>query len=1065
MPKNMTRASVALAATAALVASGFAGLPATAAGQADTSFVALAPTSGEAYNVLAIAGQTFSLSANQASSITASGRNVKFLVSDPNEAVRPENGTATTTAAGATVVEDWKFVASTDVLTIKDTAHGLVDGDVVNIQGIVAVTDAATDTEATVNPGWRTITRVDANEFTVTLEDGVISADVTYVNANDNGGLLSGKDSTGTYFKFARAVNKSFVVNTGVATNTSDKVLVLRNIASTATVSVDVTAWVDDNGNGLIDTTEYVSPTRTVSFVSASTVVPTVTWTPVVIGDASATATVTLNPAINFDQQSQAHFEVDINRQGSSATIGSDDGSKVAESWDTDDQEWTITATLEEAAADLATPGWNVLAKKPALASFDKTATTDAAVDITHFSQSGTTATLFTDEPHNLSVNDTITVTNFLASAAGAKVTAVSDLSFSYTTTDTSATTAKTAVGANNPVATLVKFAFATAGDYKATVKLGSTPAKIGDTSVISAGTQVTAGVKNVATVTENVSADFKVRAGTVAAVQVTSTVTNSAGAAVAAGIPVSIAVTETSTGVVTVNGTTVTTSRTINTTTGAGGQVVITVTNSSGLNGQTVQLAVSSQGFSDTDTLTWETAAYALTDALDNSTAGVLERSVANGGDLAFNLNLKDQWGAAPAGDFRVKVTGAGTRYNFINYQSMSNGVVNFTLTDAPVNVADTTGTVVFDVEQKNAAGSWVTPNGTPLIALKADGAGELHGDTININVRSANGTTVSLNADGVGSADLSAASALKALVAADTRTPGVAANDLSLETGDVTATITGTIRDKFNGVAQAGSAVTLTGSSSILFVNGVQASFGSITVMANASGVFSVDAHSNAGLTDSEVTVTSNGASSTVKVTFTGAAADGGTTFELTAPASAAGGTTFQVTGQLKDKFGNGVQVTTAGDIRVTYTGPGLVVGTLPDITDKDGKFTFSVLLGSNDKGSAVITASYDQNSDDDFVDAKDLVVSKTVAIGQAAATDGKVNVGSFNGKLVVYALGLDGAKISWKVAGRWGTAVADGDTLNRFDRPVGAAGVNVIVEIYVDRVLRLTKTVLTR
>jgi subtilisin family serine protease len=75
------------------------------------------------------------------------------------------------------------------------------------------------------------------------------------------------------------------------------------------------------------------------------------------------------------------------------------------------------------------------------------------------------------------------------------------------------------------------------------------------------------------------------------------------------------------------------------------------------------------------------------------------------------------------------------------------------------------------------------------------------------------------------------------------------------------------------------------------------------------------------------------------------------------------------------------------------------------------------------------------------------------------------GKVNVGSFNGKLVVYALGLDGARISWKVAGRWGVANAVGNTLNRFDRPVGAAGRDVIVEIYVDRVLRMTKVVRTR
>jgi len=235
---KLTRSSVALASAAALVVSGFAGAPSFAAGQSDTSFVALIPTSGGSYNVLAVAGREFSLSANQASSITAAGRNVKYLVSDPNEAARPAAGTATDTAAGTVAVDDFKFVASTDVLTIKDAAHGLVTGDYVNIQGLVVVTDAVSDTEATVSPGWYSATKVDANEFTVTLADGVIAADVTYDNANDNGGLLSGKDSTGTYLKFARAADKSFVVNSGVATNTSDKVLVLENIASTATVSV-----------------------------------------------------------------------------------------------------------------------------------------------------------------------------------------------------------------------------------------------------------------------------------------------------------------------------------------------------------------------------------------------------------------------------------------------------------------------------------------------------------------------------------------------------------------------------------------------------------------------------------------------------------------------------------------------------------------------------------------------------------------------------------------------------------------------------------------------------------
>jgi hypothetical protein len=166
------------------------------------------------------------------------------------------------------------------------------------------------------------------------------------------------------------------------------------------------------------------------------------------------------------------------------------------------------------------------------------------------------------------------------------------------------------------------------------------------------------------------------------------------------------------------------------------------------------------------------------------------------------------------------------------------------------------------------------------------------------------------------------------------------------------------------------------------------------------------------------------------------------------------------------LVDKFNNPVQVSTAGDVKVTYTGPGLIVGTLPNTTDKDGELTFAVLLGTNDKGTAVVTLSYDQNSDDDFVDAKDIVTARTITVGTsaAAATGGKVNVGSFNGKLVVYAAGLNGARISWKVGGNWGSQVASSNYAI-FNRPTPRAGVTVSVDIYVNGVKTLTKSVVTR
>ena len=90
---------------------------------------------------------------------------------------------------------------------------------------------------------------------------------------------------------------------------------------------------------------------------------------------------------------------------------------------------------------------------------------------------------------------------------------------------------------------------------------------------------------------------------------------------------------------------------------------------------------------------------------------------------------------------------------------------------------------------------------------------------------------------------------------------------------------------------------------------------------------------------------------------------------------------------------------------------------------------------------------------------------IVTRGDSPSSALTPGAKLNVGSFNGKLVVYAAGLDGARISWKVGGNWGSQVAVGNTLNRFDRPTPRRGVTVSVEIYVNGVKQLTKSVVTR
>ena len=268
----------------------------------------------------------------------------------------------------------------------------------------------------------------------------------------------------------------------------------------------------------------------------------------------------------------------------------------------------------------------------------------------------------------------------------------------------------------------------------------------------------------------------------------------------------------------------------------------------------------------------------------------------------------------------------------------------------------------------------------------------------------------------------------------------------------------------------AKVGTKVTVTGPSNVLFSDTADRVMnrGSLTFVTGAAGKFEIEAYSTTAQTNSVVTfTTSDGATGTIKVSFTGTGVGEGTSLVITAPAAVKPATTFQVTAKLQDAYGNAVD-TAAGRVKVTYTGSGIVWGTLPTETDSTGSLSFAVLLGSNDSASAVVTVSYDQNGDGDYVDAKDLTTTSTTEINAAGvASSGAtvVNVGSFNGKLVVYANKAAGAKISYKIAGKWVVQNPTSNTLQRFDRVVAAKGVTVKVDIYVDGVKKLSKSVVTK
>ena len=826
-----------------------------------------------------------------------------------------------------------------------------------------------------------------------------------------------------------------------VADNDNAADIVLRLVADTAeTYSATVTAWIDNNNNNKIDATEYASPDRVVTFQKASTIVPTLTWTPINVGDATATATVATSPKINFDMVGDSAFTVDFMRQGSALTTAT---AGYSESWDDLTGLYTVTQILNNTTS---ADNWS-----------DITLAADATGT---FTQAGTVVTVVS--VNNYTVNDIISVTT-AGVATNKPVLSATATGFTYTA-DASASSASATF--TNTTSTTQKYAFAVAGTYKATVKVGTSPAKIGSTFELAAGTAVAAAIANKATVTSDVNSTFAVRKGYTGAVTVTTTIKDSLAAVVGAGVPVTIAASETSAGTIVVNGVTVTTSKSIATSTDANGQVVITVTNSVATAGDTVTLNVTSQGFSDSDVLTWEAPTYLLTDEKDSATVKLLGRSILSGGTASFDIVVKDQFNTHLPTEARVKVALAGTRWSATSYQTITGGKATIDVVDTPVAVATLTATATFTLQQKNTAGSWVDANGTAPTVAMTNSNEEINGEAVTVTIRSANGSSVTLNANDVASADLAVASATTVTSASDTRNAETAA-DFSAET-DPMATITGTVKDGFTGVGQDGASVTISGDSSILFRAGTLSSFGSITVFASASdGTFSVDAYSNKAQINSVVTATSNGASTTTKVTFGVAAVTTGTSLVLTAPTSALPGSTMTLKAKLTDKFGNAVTVIDTADIKVTYVGPGIIFGSLPQVTDINGELSVAVLLGSNDSGTGTFTVSYDRSSDGDFTGTTaadlDLVATTTLTVG-AVASATKVNAGSFLGYVAVYAKGHNGSTISWKIAGKWFKTTITSD-YQVFQRKTVAVGMDVNVDIYIDSVKVLSKVVATR
>jgi hypothetical protein len=154
----------------------------------------------------------------------------------------------------------------------------------------------------------------------------------------------------------------------------------------------------------------------------------------------------------------------------------------------------------------------------------------------------------------------------------------------------------------------------------------------------------------------------------------------------------------------------------------------------------------------------------------------------------------------------------------------------------------------------------------------------------------------------------------------------------------------------------------------------------------------------------------------------------------------------------------------------------GPSSVTATLLAVADQysiDPAVTENGTAGSDTFGTlAATTVDVAGTAWDETTFTKAIAVERDVKDSATAVVAGglkageKVNVGTFNGKIVVYAKGMKGETITWKIAGKWVKVEVTKD-YQLFDRLTAAIGVNVNVDIHRAGVKTplLSKTVLTK
>ncbi len=430
---------------------------------------------------------------------------------------------------------------------------------------------------------------------------------------------------------------------------------------------------------------------------------------------------------------------------------------------------------------------------------------------------------------------------------------------------------------------------------------------------------------------------------------------------------------------------------------------------------------------------LTWQVdvkqvdASYTayITNAVYGSASGV---STTDGAAANVNVEVRDQFGGVPADSYDAVATFAASTQATTaatsatsTFKAIVGGKATLSILDDGTGVGLNTYNITWAKRAADGTrtGSTTIKSGfrvaivaaADLVAGKITSSGTLNSTTKIYE----NTTETALNLNDTGNYDARLATGTAPTVANAKNLAGV----VSVASSATQA-----------ATPIEGAALTITGPAGTQFKDASNEVYGagSLTVYTNSSGEYSINVYSNLAGTQT-FTLKSGSATQVVTIKFAAAAATTGTSLVVDAPANILPGRTLTVTATLKDKYGNPVAVSTAADVDIAWAGPGLLVGTMVDAFDADGKATFRVLLGAYETGSGTVTVKYDQSSDDDFTGTAtgdlDLVKTATVTIGAAPAAAATAAVSGSTGKFFVSATAAAGKSVVVKVAGKFVTS----------------------------------------